>query len=83
MGPIGELTVSLTTVVCLLILAIVPRYIIHVQLDFIPQYAPAWIYIAHMISREERRESKISNVPLLWSLAIIISTAAILLVYAI
>lgn len=77
----GDLTVSLVTAVCILALAIVSKYFLDVELDFISQYGPVWIYIAYIIAKDEARRSQRST--LLWSATIIVATVAILVVYAI
>lgn len=76
-----ELTVSLVTGVCILALAIVSKYFLDVELDFISQYGPVWIYIAYIIAKDEARRSKRST--LFWSAAIVLATLAILALYAI
>ena len=77
----GDLTVSLVTAVCILALAIVSKYFLDVELDFVSQYGPVWIYIVYVIGKDEARRSKRST--LFWSAAIIAATVAILAVYAI
>ena len=76
-----EVKVSLVTAVCILSLAIVSKNVLNVQLDFISLYGPVWIYIAYIITREKSKKAK-SCSPLFWSLAIIIATIAILVLYA-
>jgi len=78
-----EVKVSLVTVACILALAIISKNVLHVQLDFISQYVPTWMVIAYIITREKTKKSKNSSSPLFWSLAIILVTAAILILYAI
>jgi len=78
-----EVKVSLVTAFCILALAIVSKNILNVQLDFISQYGPSWMFIAYIITKGEDKKSKICCSTLFWSLAIIIVTAAILLLYAI
>ena len=77
----GDLTVSLVTAACILALAIVSKYFLDVELDFVSQYGPVWIYIVYIIGRDEARRSKRST--LLWSATIIVATVAIMVVYAI
>ena len=36
----NEIKISLVTVVCILALAVISKNILHVQMDFISQYAP-------------------------------------------
>ena len=75
----NDVKLSLLTAVCLLALAIISKNVLRVQLDFISLYGPFWVYIAYMISRDKQKESK----ALLWSLAIIFTTLAIIILYAI
>lgn len=77
----GDLTVSLVTAVCILALAVVSKYFLDVELDFVSQYGPVWIYIVYVIGKDETRRSQRST--LLWSATIIVATVAILAVYAI
>ena len=77
----GDLTVSLVTAVCILALAIVSKYFLDVELDFVSQYGPVWIYIVYVIGKDEARRSKRST--LFWSSTIVVATLAILAVYAV
>ena len=74
--------VSLVTVVCILALAVISKNILHVQMDF-TQYAPIWMFVVYIITREKAKASKICGRPLFWSVAIVLITLAILVVYAI
>ncbi|MCD6590592.1 MAG: hypothetical protein J7K72_01325 [Candidatus Aenigmarchaeota archaeon] len=78
----NEVKISLIAVICILVLTIISKNILHVQLDFISQYGPLWVYIVYIISRDKTRQSKICSNPLSWSLAIIFVTLAILALYA-
>ena len=71
-----EVKVSLVTAVCILALAVIPKYFLNVQLDFITQYGPVWVYIAYIITKDKAEKSKY------WSLAIILATIAILVLYS-
>ncbi|MFH1225359.1 MAG: hypothetical protein V1676_06180 [Candidatus Diapherotrites archaeon] len=75
--------ISIVAAACILALAAVSRYFLNVQLDFISQYGPVWVYIAYVITRDNAEKSKTCGSPLFWSLAIIIATMAILALYAI
>jgi len=79
----NDVKLSLVTAVCLLVLAIVSKNVLRVQLDFISLFGPFWVYIAYIISRGGKKESRICSSPLFWSLAIIFVTLAILAIYAI
>jgi hypothetical protein len=76
----NDLAVSLVTAVCILALAVVPKWILDVQLDVISQYAPVWVYIVYVISRG--RGSQACRNPRYWSLAIALVTLAVLVIYA-
>jgi len=78
-----ELKVSLVTVVCILALAVISKNILHVQMDFVSQYAPIWMFVVYIITREKAKASKICGRPLFWSISIVLITLAILVVYAI
>lgn len=73
--------VSLVAGVCILALAIVSKYFLDREMDFVSQYGPAWIYIAYTISKSEEKETPRGT--LFWSLAIAIATLAIIVVYAV
>ncbi|KUK01787.1 MAG: putative membrane protein [Methanobacteriaceae archaeon 41_258] len=79
----NETKVSLVTVVCILALAVISKNVLHAQLDFISQYGPVWMLVVYLCTREECKKSKICDNPLFWSIAIILITLAILVVYAI
>jgi len=71
------------TAVCILALAVISKYVINVELDFISQYGPVWIFIAYIITRDKAGKSRTCSSPLFWSLAIVFVTIAILVVYAV
>lgn len=79
----SDLKVSLVTAICILVLAVVAKKVLNVELDFISQYGPVWLYIVYIITRDKQKESKVCSSPLFWSLAIIFATLAILALYAI
>jgi len=78
-----EAKVSLVTAGCILTLAIVSKNVLRVQLDFISSFGPVWVFIAYIITKDSVKNSKICCNPLFWALAIIVVTAAILILYAI
>lgn len=75
--------VSVTAGICVLTLAIVSKYFLDVELDFVSQYGPIWIYITYVMTRDKQELSRICNRSLFWSLAMIIATALILVVYGV
>jgi hypothetical protein len=78
-----EVKVSLVTAVCVLSLAIVSKNILSAQIDLISLYGPVGVFIIYIITKDSVKNSKIYSNPLFWSLAIIVVTAAILILYAI
>jgi len=71
-----EVKVSLVTAVCILALAVISKEVLHMQLDFVSQYAPLWMFIAYIIVKDKCKN------PFFWSLAIILITSAILILHA-
>jgi len=74
------IVVSLVAGVCILALAIVSKYFMDIEMDFISQYGPVWVYIAYVISKGEGKETPRGT--LFWSLAISVVTLAIIVIYA-
>jgi len=79
----AEIRVSLVAGICVLALAIISKYFLEAELDFVSQYGPVWIYITYVITRNKKEKSEARNRPLFWSLAMIIATALILVAYGI
>ena len=79
----SEIKVSLVAAICVLALAIISKYFLNAELDFMSQYGPVWIYISYVITRNKKEKSKAYNQPLFWSLAMIIATILILVVYGV
>ena len=73
-----QVTVSLVAGACLLVEAVVAKNVIDVELDVFSQLAPMWIFIAYLVSGLRDRTSEIA-----FSAAIILTTAAILVLYAV
>lgn len=73
-----EVLVSLVAAACLLVEAVIAKNVIDVRLDFFSQLAPLWIFIAYLVSGLRDRASEIAFIA-----AIILATAAILVVYAV
>ena len=80
--PSDDVVVSLVTGACILVLAVVSKYILEVELDFVSQYGPVWMYIAYIIMKDSAKDSTGGRRALFWSTAIILVTVAILVVYA-
>lgn len=77
-----DLMVSLVTGACILVLAVVSKYVLDVELDFISQYGPVWMYIAYIIMKDRSKDLTRGRRTLFWSMAIVVVTTAILVVYA-
>ena len=73
-----QVMVSLVAAACLLAEAIIAKNVIDVELDFFSQLAPMWIFIAYQVSGLRDRRSEIAFIA-----AIILATAAILVLYAV
>ena len=81
MKMVGEVKVSLVTAVCVLTLAIVSKYFIQTELDFVSQYGPVWIFIAYILTKDRTKRQRVCSSWLFWVLAEVVGTAAILVVY--
>jgi len=71
-------TVSLVTAACALAEAVIAKNVIGVELDFFSQLVPMWIFIAYLVTGLRDRTSEIAFVA-----AIVLATAAVLVLYAI
>ena len=70
--------VSLVAAACLLVEAVIAKNVIDVELDFFSQFAPMWIFVAYLVSGLRDRASEIAFI-----VAIILATAAVLVLYAV
>jgi hypothetical protein len=75
----GDVQVSLVTALCILVLAVASKWMLHVELDFVSQYAPVWVHIVYIISRNNDGESHRRPRP--WSAAIVLVTVAVIVVH--
>jgi hypothetical protein len=73
-----QVTVSLVAAACVLVEAVIAKNVIDVELDFLVQLAPLWIFIAYLVSGLRDRTSELA-----FSAVIILTTAAILVLYAV
>jgi hypothetical protein len=73
-----QVIVALVAAACLLVEAVVAKNVIDVDLDAFSQLAPMWIFIAYLVSGLRDRTSEIAFVA-----AMILATAAILIMYAV
>ena len=73
-----QVTVSLVAAACVLVEAVIAKNVMDVELDFFIQLAPIWIFIAYLVSGLRDRTSEIAFIAV-----IILTTAAILVLYAV
>ena len=72
-----QVRVALVTAACLVVEAAIARNVIDAELDFVSQFAPLWVFIAYLVSGLRDRVSELSFIA-----AIIVTTVAVLVVYA-
>jgi hypothetical protein len=73
-----QVMVSLVAAACVLVEAVIAKNVIDVELDFFIQLAPIWIFIAYLVSGLRDRATEIAFIAV-----IILTTAAILVLYAV
>ena len=73
-----QVRVALVTAVCLLAQAVVAKNVLDVELDVMSQMAPMWVFIAYLVSGRRDRTSGIA-----FTIAIVLVTAAVLVLYAV
>lgn len=73
-----QIRVALVTAVCLLAQAVIATNVLDVELDIISRTAPMWVFIAYLVSGLRDRRSEIALI-----VAIVLVTAAVLLLYAV
>ncbi len=78
----NEIKVALVTGACIIGIAIIFKYVIHIQADFIVSNAPVYLFIVYLITKGRAKKSK-CDMPLYWSLAIIFVTLVIIVLHAI
>lgn len=72
-----QVAVSLVAAACVLVEAAVAKNVLDVKLDVFSQFAPMWVFIAYLVSGLRDRASEIA-----FAAAIVLATAAVLLLYA-
>jgi len=72
-----QMRVALVTAVCLLAEAVIAKNVLDVELDFMSQTAPMWVFIVYLLSGLRDRTSEIA-----FMITIVLVTAAILVLYA-
>ena len=73
-----QVKVGLVTAVCLLVEAVIAKNVLDVELDFMSQTAPMWIFIVYLLSGLRDRTSEIA-----FMITIVLATAAVLVLYAV
>jgi len=73
-----QVRVALVTAVCLLAQAVVAKNVLDVELDFMSQTAPMWVFIAYLVSGLRDRTSEIA-----FAIAIVLVTVAVLVLHAV
>ena len=72
-----QVRIALLAAVALLVEAVVANNVLDVRLDFISQFAGLWIFIAFQVSGRRDRLAELAA-----GAAIVVATAAVLIVYA-
>jgi len=72
-----QVRIALLAAVALLVEAVVAKNVLDVRLDFISQFAGLWIFIAFQVSGRRDRLAELAA-----GAAIVVATAAVLIVYA-
>lgn len=72
-----QLRVALLTAAALLVEVAVAKNVLDVELNFFSMLAPFWVFTAYQVSGRRDRTSEIVA-----SIAVVLATAAVLLVYA-
>ena len=73
-----EVRVALVAGACLLVQAVIAKNVLEVKLDVMSQFAAMWIFIVYQVSGLRTRASEIAFIA-----AIILATAAVLVLYAV
>ena len=73
-----QVRIGLVTAVCLLVEAVIAKNALDVELDFMSQFAPMWIFIVFQLSGLRDRKSEIA-----FMITIVLVTAAVLVLYAV
>jgi hypothetical protein len=69
--------VALVTAVCLLVEAVVAKNVLDVELGFISQLAPFWVFVAFLVTGLRDRTSELA-----FTVAVVLTTIAVLVLYA-
>jgi hypothetical protein len=72
-----QVRVALVTAICLLVEAVVAKNVLDVEVGYVGQFAPLWIFVGYLVSGLRDRTSEIS-----FTVAVILTTVAVLVWYA-
>jgi hypothetical protein len=72
-----QLRVALVTAVCLVVEAVIAKNVIEVELGYISQFAPFWVFVAYLVTGLRDRASELSFI-----VAVVLTTIAVLVLYA-
>jgi len=72
-----QVRVALVTAACLLVEALVAKNVLDVELSFFAQFAPFWVFVAYLVTGLRDRASELS-----FSMAVVLTTGAVLVLYA-
>ena len=73
----AQVRVALVTAVCLLVEAVVAKNVLDVELGVLSQLAPFWIFVAYLVTGRRDRASELAFIA-----AVVLTTAAVLVLYA-
>jgi hypothetical protein len=78
-GALGDaqVRVAILAAVALMVQAVIAKEVLEVELDFVSQFAALWVFIVFQVSGERSRAAELGA-----AAAIVLVTAAILLLYA-
>lgn len=78
-----EIKVALVAAVCVMVIAVTFKWVLHTKPYFLVAYAPSLVFIGYLLTRRPRRPVSNWNGVLPWSLAIAAVTLLVILVSAI
>lgn len=74
----AQVRVALLAALALMVEAVLAKNVLEVELDFVSQFVAMWVFIAFQVSGRRDRISELAA-----SVAIVLGTAAVLVVYSI
>ncbi len=72
-----QVRVALVTAVCLLVQAVIAKNVLDVELGFLGQLAPFWVFVAYLVTGLRDRASELA-----FGVTIVLTTVAVLVLYA-